>query len=136
MIGARSMRIALISDIHGNLVSLDAVLEDIVKSHVDQIICLGDVATTGPQPHEVITRLKDLNCPGVMGNHDESQLEPRLIQKRPESRWADTLNWCDQQLSEDDFNYLRSYQPYINVPLDSHHKLLCVHGSPKSNMDL
>src|ERR1043165_549014 len=124
------MRIALISDIHGNWVSLEAVLEDIAKSHVDQIICLGDVATTGPQPHEVMTCLKALNCPGIMGNHDESQLLPELIQKRYESRWENTLNWCDQQLTEDDFNYLRSYKPYLQVPLDSKHNLLCFHGSP------
>lgn len=130
------MRIALISDIHGNLVSLEAVLEDIDKSHVDQIICLGDVVTTGPQPHEVVVRLSDLNCPGIIGNHDSSLLEPELIQARPQSRWAATLDWCDQQLTEADLNYLRSYQPWIEVPLDSRHNLLCFHGSPKSNMDL
>jgi len=129
------MRIALISDIHGNLVSLEAVLDDIDKSQVDQIICLGDVVTTGPQPHEVVVRLKRLNCPGVTGNHDSSLLESELIQARHQSRWAETLDWCEQQLSNRDLNYLRSFQSWIKVPLDKTHNLLCFHGSPKANTD-
>lgn len=130
------MKIALISDIHGNLVSLEAVLEDIDKNHIDQIICLGDVVTTGPQPHQVVERLRAINCPGIIGNHDSAMIDPAVMQTRPQSRWADTLNWCEQQLSEDDLNYLRSYQQWIEVPLDTTHNLLCFHGSPKSNLDL
>ena len=48
------MRIAIISDIHGNLVALDAVLDDIARARVDRIVCLGDVAAFGPQPAEVV----------------------------------------------------------------------------------
>src|SRR3954454_10170968 len=112
------MKIALISDIHGNLVSLQAVLEDINKCHVDQIICLGDVATTGPQPHEVITLLRELNCPSLMGNHEDYLLQPVWIQSRHQSRLEDTLNWCEAQLTEDDFKYLRASQRHIEVQLD------------------
>jgi predicted phosphodiesterase len=60
------MRIALISDIQGNLVALQAILADIDRENVDQIICLGDVALTEPQPHDTIDYVKSLNCQVAM----------------------------------------------------------------------
>jgi predicted phosphodiesterase len=126
------MRIALISDIHGNLVSLDAVLEDIDHCNADQIICLGDVATLGPQPQEVVSRLRALKCPGVTGNHEASLLASEAHQQ---SMWEETFAWCEQQLSGDDLHYLRSFQPMIEVPLDKNNRLLCFHGSPRANTD-
>jgi predicted phosphodiesterase len=64
------MRIALLADIHGNLSALEAVLAALQAEAVDQLICLGDVAAVGPQPHEVIGRLRDVGCPAVKGNTD------------------------------------------------------------------
>ena len=57
------MRYAFISDIQGNLQSLELVLADIKQVQVDQIVCLGDVASLGPQPREVIARLRELQTP-------------------------------------------------------------------------
>jgi len=54
------MRVALFSDVHGNLVSLEAVLVDIAQRQVDHVVCLGDVPTFGPHPREVLARLKTL----------------------------------------------------------------------------
>ena len=128
------MRIALISDIHGNYISLEAVLAQIKRDRVDQIICLGDVADFGPQPLEVIARLRDLGCPCIMGNHEFLLLnsdfpkdEATLAPEREMSKW------CAEQLSEDDLEYLRTFQPGIEIPLGSHNTLLCFHGSPRSN---
>ena len=73
------MRIALISDIHGNLVSLKVVLADIDRAGVDQIVCLGDVAALGPQPREVVEQLRALGCPCIMGNHDWDVLNSHLV---------------------------------------------------------
>ena len=64
------MRVALISDIHGNAVGLEAALADIRKIGVDKIVCLGDLATVGPRPAECIDAVRDLECPVVMGNVD------------------------------------------------------------------
>jgi hypothetical protein len=47
------MRLALLSDIHGNFIALDAVLADVKRERVEQIVCLSDVAFNGPQPREV-----------------------------------------------------------------------------------
>lgn len=70
------MRIALISDIHGNTVALDAVLASLEQRPVDRVVCLGDVATTGPQPREALAVLQALACPMVMGNTDAWLLNP------------------------------------------------------------
>ena len=51
------MRIAILSDIHGNLPALEVVLAAIAAEGIERVVCLGDVATLGPQPHEVIARL-------------------------------------------------------------------------------
>jgi predicted phosphodiesterase len=64
------MRIALIADIHGNVVALDEVLAELEEKAVDQIVCLGDVAAGGPRPVETLERLRELDCPVVMGNAD------------------------------------------------------------------
>ena len=67
--GSKPTAIALIADIHGNLPALDAVLEELEREGVDQILCLGDVAV-GPQPTETLERVRELGCPVVMGNWD------------------------------------------------------------------
>src|SRR3954468_20883448 len=69
--GVYGMRIALISDVHGSELALNAVLADIARTGVDQIVCLGDTATLGPRPREVLERLAELRCICILGNHDE-----------------------------------------------------------------
>jgi len=73
--GTMTMTIALIADIHGNLAALDAVLDALQAETPDQIVCLGDVSATGPQPREVLGRLRNLGCPLVMGNADAELLD-------------------------------------------------------------
>jgi predicted phosphodiesterase len=70
------MRVALVSDIHGNEVALKAVVDEVERVGVDQIVCLGDVATLGPLPGGVIRMLRDLACPCIMGNHDAFLIDP------------------------------------------------------------
>jgi putative phosphoesterase len=64
-------RIALISDIHGNLTALDAVLADIGSTASDGVYCLGDLVGYGPDPVGVIDRVRSLGIPTVRGNYDE-----------------------------------------------------------------
>ena len=71
------MRVALISDLHGNAVALEAVLRDIARVGVDRTVCLGDTATLGPSPTAVLSRLRDLQIPCIEGNHDAFLLENR-----------------------------------------------------------
>ncbi len=130
------MRIALISDIHGNLTSFETVLAELEREQVDQIVCLGDVATLGPQPRQVMERLISLNAQVVLGNHDTFLLKPDLSVTYMNLDWfADTINWCAEQLLPSDFDYLRTFRPLLKIQLTNNASLLCFHGSPKSNID-
>lgn len=131
------MRIALISDIHGNDFALQAVLRDIERHEPDQLICLGDVATVGPQPCEVLERLIALNVPCVRGNHDTAMLDPSLA---ADCQIADsvvpTLHWGAERLSPAHIAYLQATVSQIEVELDERTRMLCYHGSPLKNTDL
>jgi len=132
------MRIAIISDIHGNLVAFETVLKEINREKPDQIVCLGDVAAFGPQPREAIARLKSLNCPVVMGNADEELLNPPSLETTDENarRIAKMATWGAAQLSPSDLGFIRTFQPTVEVPLNGKMKLLCFHGSPRSNTEI
>lgn len=128
-------KIAMLADIHGNLPALDAVLAQIAAEGIERVVCLGDVASLGPQPREVIARLRALGCPVVLGNTDAMLLALEHNASAPPSddwRYEDFDQWCAAQLTADDFAYLRTFQPTISVPLDDRMTLLCYHGSPGS----
>jgi putative phosphoesterase len=65
------MRVAIVSDVHGNLTAFDAVLSDIERRAPDVVLHGGDLALMGAQPAEVIDRVRELGWPGVVGNADE-----------------------------------------------------------------
>ena len=129
------MRIALISDIHGNLPALEAVLDAINHQKVDQVICLGDVCTLGPQPKEVIARLRTLQCPCIMGNHESALLNPEAAAKfHIAPPLHPTLQWCADHLNDQDWEYLGSFKPSLDLSLGEKTSLFCYHGSPTSNV--
>ena len=132
------MRIAIISDIHGNFVALEAVLNDFKAEHIDRIVCLGDVVSGGPHPSEVIAHLKTLNCPVVMGNMDTWCLNPYPGEGKGEDaeRGREVQFWGVGKLSPDDLDYMRTFQATVEIPLDTTTSLLCYHGSPQSNEDV
>lgn len=132
------MRVALIADIHGNLIALDAVLADLGRERIDQIVCLGDVAAGSPQPRETIERLQALGCPAVMGNADAWMLNPQPRQEADDDwRRIEEINyWCLAQLAPPDLEYLRTFQPTVEIPLDAGASLLGFHGSPRSYDDI
>lgn len=72
------MRIAAISDIHGNLDAFREVLRDMGRFQVDQVICLGDMIGYGPEPEETIRLIRERGIPGVMGNHEMAVVKPQL----------------------------------------------------------
>ena len=77
------MRRALISDIHGNLEALDAVLTDIAGQRIKEIFCLGDLVAYGPNPCECIDRVM-ANCRvTLLGNHDQAVLSDLMRLKGP-----------------------------------------------------
>ena len=130
--------IAVISDIHGNLPALEAILNDIEEVGAEQIVCLGDVAGFGPQPREALAGIKELGCPVVMGNADMEMLEPRQLEEidgEDAQFFFDIEQWCAEQLGEDDLASIRSFKATLRLEL-SGLSLLCFHGSPQSFNDV
>lgn len=125
------MRRAIISDIHANLASFEAVLGDIETQNVDSTYCLGDVIGYGPDPRECLKLSQELDL-NLMGNHEEAVLfEP--IGFNPKARVA--IEWTKDQLSDpsqpQDEN--RELWNFVGSMLDRHMEdgVLYVHGSPR-----
>ncbi|MGH7869539.1 MAG: metallophosphoesterase family protein, partial [Candidatus Dormibacteraceae bacterium] len=119
------MRIALIADIHGNLVALETVLQEVARASVDQIICLGDVAALGPQPHEVVHRLSQLQCPVILGNTDAWLLAPKGAKTSDSEILSTITSWCAAQLTPEDHQYVHAFPPLLEFPLDEGESLCC-----------
>jgi putative phosphoesterase len=129
------MRVALISDLHANEVALQAVLDDIERVGVDQLVCLGDVATLGPRPGAIIQMLRDRKCPCIMGNHDAFLLDPDLIHTYTEAPIiVEAVDWSRSELSGNELDYLRTFQPSLRIAMDAQTALFLFHGSPGSHM--
>lgn len=130
------MNIALIADIHGNAVALNAALADIDRRQPDRILCLGDVAS-GPQPLACLHALREREIPVVLGNADVELLAPQQIEPRSETmeNVRDIQFWCNEQLTETDRNFVQSFQDTIDVPIGDAHWLLCFHGTPRANTE-
>ena len=132
------MKVALISDIHGNLLGLESVLQEIDAEDADQIICLGDALASGPQPHECLVRLRERAIPTILGNADAWLLDPVRAQDPSDfTLFIEELDlWCLDQLNSDDLAFMRTFQPTLIQPLSQDYKLLCFHGSPRSNTEV
>jgi putative phosphoesterase len=130
------MRLAIISDIHGNLVALEAVLADISKVNCDQIICLGDVIEDGPNPRECLHRIFEFGCETVMGNTDERMLKFHGLTSdlSVESVSYQRNFWSANQLDHADCELIKKFKPFLKLELGGL-KLIAYHGSPQSNTD-
>lgn len=135
------MRILIFSDIHGNAVGLDAMLADIQGEMFDQMVCLGDAIQGGPQPDEVVARLRNLGCPVVMGNADawlltgEESGAEQIAEERKRKMDAVRL-WSLERLNEADRAFIGAFQPTVEIALGHGRTLLCYHGSPQSFDDV
>ena len=133
------MKVALISDIHGNFVALEAVLAALEQDAPDQVVCLGDVVVTGPQPRAALARVRDLGCPVVMGNTDEWILDhrqPFTIRNEDDQILYDIELWGAEQMSAADKAFIHTFTPTIELDLGDGRSLLCFHGSPRHNKEI
>ena len=76
------MRVAIVSDVHGNLTAFDAVRADVQRHAPDVVLHGGDLALMGAQPAEVIDRVRELGWRGVVGNADEVLWRPEERQRQ------------------------------------------------------
>lgn len=117
------MRIALVSDIHGNLAALEAVAADIRRRGADQVVNLGDNLSGPLLPRETAQWLMASGWLSLAGNHERQVLELRPGHGGPSDQYAHA------QLTEAEFSWMRTLKPWARL---SEEVFLC-HGSPRSD---
>lgn len=128
------MRVALISDLHGNALAVQEVLSRIGRAGVDHIICLGDVATLGPAPERVLELVHESGATCILGNHDEFMLRPEAVADYTKIPvLVDAIDWCRSQLSPASLDFIRSFRATHDIALGGNNQLLAFHGTPSSN---
>jgi putative phosphoesterase len=130
------MRIAIVSDIHGNLPALETVLTDVAKQQVDAVYCLGDLVGYAPFPNEVTDRIRRAAFPTIMGNYDDGvgfdRDECGCAYREPdEQRLGDqSFAWTKAHVSPENKAFLHTLQSQIRFDADGK-RVLLVHGSPR-----
>lgn len=123
-----SKKLTVISDIHGNLEALQAVLSDIDRLGLDTVVCLGDNIGYGPEPDQVLTLLRSRDIPSLMGNHEWGLVDEKsLFWFNPQARCSLLQN--KQLLSDDSLAYLKSLP--VNMFFDD---CLLVHACPPDSI--
>jgi predicted phosphodiesterase len=117
------MRLAVISDIHGNLAALEAVLDDVAVLGVDATLNLGDLVSGPLMPAEVADRLIADGFPTIKGNHD------RYVRDTPASDLKTVDRFVAEQLTPAHIDWLRS----LPSTLAFEHDVLMSHGTPASD---
>ena len=130
------MPLALVSDIHGNDLALAAVVAELERLGVEQVVCLGDVAQGGSQPAEVLDRLARLGWPVILGNADAFLLEVDPSSPEPATdEQLERRTWTLGQLSDAQLEQIRAFVPTLDVEVDGL-TLRAFHGSPRSYDDV
>lgn len=126
-------RVALISDVHGNVRALEAVLADARSRGVTRFISLGDIATLGPHPRKAIKRTREVATVAIRGNHDHHVLQADLLQPGggDRNRIRDLISWSAGQLGSSERTYLRGLRGEDTLVLGGV-TILCCHGSPRA----
>lgn len=125
------MKIAAISDIHGNIYSLMKVLDDIDNENVDKIICLGDLVGYGPHPNEVIALIKRREIPCLKGNYDASVVDGdfTFIRETPTNSFS--LPWTIEETRASNKYFLSQLPERLDFDINGIN-ISFVHGSPNA----
>ncbi len=130
------MKLAILSDMHGNLPALEAVLADLAGQEVDAIYHLGDLVGYNPFPNEVAARVRDLGLTGVVGNYDlavaadvpdpiATYLNPAISEMA-----KDIYRWTRARVSSETREYLLSLPERLTLEINGL-GILLAHGSPR-----
>ena len=133
------MKLAVLGDIHGNVVALDAALADAKRHKPDRYLVTGDLVMNGPRPADAVDRIRELEAKGalvVQGNTDIAVADADFAAAFP---WLDSVpasqhaaaEWAREQLSDEQCEYLRRLPAERRLWDDGYMVLVC-HGSPGS----
>lgn len=134
-----NMKIAIISDIHGNMQALEAVLNDIEKEQCEKIFCLGDLAMAGPEPVKTLQLIKKLHDYGkielIQGNTDEMIANEHEFVELVKSKFPIMGNALEDDVKiipQDLKDFLKNLPKQKELEIEGI-KILLVHGSPRRN---
>jgi diadenosine tetraphosphatase ApaH/serine/threonine PP2A family protein phosphatase len=119
------MRVAVVSDIHGNLHALEAVLADIEREQPDELWCLGDVVGYGPRPNECVELVRARAALALVGNHDLAAVGKLGIADFGPLA-ATSARWTMETLTAESAEWLRSLAPEA-----TREGVALFHGSPR-----
>lgn len=125
------MKLAIISDIHGNIYALMRVLEDIDDQKVDSIICLGDLVGYGPHPNETVNLIRRKNILCLKGNYDASVVNEAYTYIRETEINSFSLPWTVEELRMENKFYLKNLPTSLTLEFNNT-KIKFVHGSPNA----
>ena len=130
------MKFAVLSDIHGNMFALRAVLEDMKKYNIQRVLCLGDLAMAGPEPNKTIDFVRTQNWTVIQGNTDEmiayyTQNVYETV-KATAPIMANALECDVNEISDENKKYLKMLPQNKCIEVEGL-KILLVHGSPRKN---
>lgn len=126
------MILGIISDVHANVLALEAVLEALRQQGADTIVCLGDLVGYGPSPNETIELVRSAGVLCTLGSSDERIAYDFARRKRPRAGVAEaTLEWTREILEPRHVEFLRSLpvQQRLNTPAG---RLRFFHGTPET----
>ena len=131
-------KLAILSDIHGNLPALEAVLSDIKSFDVDQIVVPGDVIHFGPFSNQVARIVIESDWPVVRGNNEYFLLD--FDTPRAPTEWSDPIQfaptkWINQHFDQDLKNKIATWPDTINLRFDDAPPIQVFHGTPASSWD-
>jgi diadenosine tetraphosphatase ApaH/serine/threonine PP2A family protein phosphatase len=119
------MRLALVSDVHGNLPAFEAVLGDVAAAEPDEIWCLGDLVGYGAQPDECVALARETCRLCLAGNHDLVVIERLPISEFSSGAAAAAL-WTRNNIAEESLEFLRGLEPQLTG-----RELGLFHASPR-----
>lgn len=116
-------RYAIITDIHGNLEGLNAIIDDIKTKDIDDIFCLGDTIDIGTNSKECVDKLIELNIKTILGNHElyllrGTDIEPSIVGDEKEH-----YKWVKESLTDKEINFIKSCPLYYEINVDYNGKV-------------
>lgn len=136
------MKIAVISDVHGNIIALERVLKDIEAQQIEQVYCLGDLVDFAPWDNEVISCIRERNIPCVLGNHDERIAFDRPVTSfdfltEEENAWRkQAIDYTKENISADNKRWLGELPFQIELSYrvnDTLKRIVLIHATLESN---
>jgi len=129
------VRVAVLSDIHGNLPALEAVLEAVARESPGLVVVCGDVAS-GPLPVETLDLMMDVrDAKFLHGNADRSLVSAYDGAPKP-ALPGPAADWAASQLSRTHRDFLASFPDTVRLEIDGLGRVLFCHGSPRSDLEI